>query len=314
MNIIFMGTPEFAVASLAAIVASSHTVSAVVTAPDKPAGRGRSLQSSAVKQYAEAHNIPVLQPHKLRDEDFLKELQAYEADLFAVVAFRMLPKVVWDMPAKGTINLHGSLLPNYRGAAPINWAVIHGETKSGATTFFLNEDIDTGDLIDRVEVAIGPNDNAGDLHDKLMQEGAALLVRTLNQIEAGTVRPQKQILSGKEKSAPKLFKENTALSTDLSTAAFHNKVRGLSPYPGAHATLKNGEQEVQVKILETEHVSAAEQEHGIGSLFQPERKKLFLQLRDGVLSLKSLQVEGKKRMAVVDFLNGTTLEKGAKLL
>lgn len=314
MNIIFMGTPEFAVASLEAILQSDHTVSAVVTAPDKPAGRGRTLQESAVKKYAQQHSLDVLQPPKLKDESFLETLKNYQADLFVVVAFRMLPKVVWDMPPKGTINLHGSLLPNYRGAAPINWAVINGETKSGATTFFLNETIDTGDLIDRVEVAIAPTDNAGDLHDKLMVEGAGLVVDTLNQIAAGKVQAIKQVLSGNEKPAPKLFKENTRLSLELTTDAFYNKVRGLAPFPGAHAVLENGDQQVQIKLLETEKTDYTETTHTPGTLFQPERKKLCLQLKDGVLSLKTVQMEGKKRMNIVDFLNGTSLETGAKLL
>ncbi|WP_262246705.1 methionyl-tRNA formyltransferase [Parapedobacter soli] len=302
MRIIFMGTPEFAVASLAALLEAGEDVVAVVTAPDKPAGRGQKLQQSAVKQYALTKGIPVLQPEKLRNPDFLAELRALRADLQAVVAFRMLPEVVWDMPPHGTINLHASLLPQYRGAAPINHAIINGEKESGVTTFLLQHEIDTGHILKAEPVAIGPNDTAGDLHDRLMVVGANLLVESVQAIANGTARPvpQESLATGVElKQAPKIFKENCLIAWDKPVAVVHNLIRGLSPYPTAY-TVMGGK---TLKIFEAGKEKTTPQ-HGPGVLHTDGKSFLKFACNDGYIIVKTLQLEGKKRMDVKDFLKG----------
>jgi methionyl-tRNA formyltransferase len=309
LRIAFMGTPEFAVASLKELVESGFDVAVVITAPDRPAGRGRKLTASAVKQYAQKQGIPVLQPTRLKDPEFLKQLEGYDANLQVVVAFRMLPEVVWKMPKYGTFNLHASLLPDYRGAAPINWAVIDGETRTGATTFFIDERIDTGNIILQQQTPIGPEETAGELHDRLMKLGAELVAETVSRIESGEVetRPQKHIDSPKK--APKLNPENTRLSWDSPTSEVFNRIRGLSPYPGAWSLLENGSDLLRVKVYAS-NPSAIADDGKPGALKQ-DGKRLFVACRDGWLELLEMQLPGKRRMAVHEILNGLALEKGA---
>jgi methionyl-tRNA formyltransferase len=299
MKIVFMGTPDFAVASLDALVQANFDVVAVVTAADKPAGRGQKLNESAVKKYAVEKGIPVLQPEKLKNPEFLEELRSYQADLQVVVAFRMLPVVVWSMPAKGTINLHGSLLPQYRGAAPINHVIINGEKESGVTTFFLKEEIDTGDIILSDSVAIADDETAGDLHDKLMIIGANLLVKTLHAIEAGNITEQPQPQSDDLKHAPKIFKEDCKIDWNNSAQTIHNLIRGLSPYPTAF-TLIN---EKNLKVFKAE---IEDKEPGIaaGGFLTDGKTYLKFAAKDGFIKLLDIQYEGKKRMLIEDFLRG----------
>ncbi len=305
MRIIFMGTPEFAVASLDALIQAGCEVVAVITAPDKPAGRGQKLNESAVKKYAVVNNIKVLQPEKLRDPDFLQELQALRADLQVVVAFRMLPEVVWSMPSKGTINLHASLLPQYRGAAPINWVVINGEKESGVTTFFLQQQIDTGNILFTEKVSIPEDFTAGDLHDKLMNKGAGLLVKTVKAVESDkyTEQPQAHLLDGAEpKHAPKIFKEDCKVDWNKPVERVYNLIRGLSPYPTAFTEL-NG------KILKiytaTKEVSAIDTTPGTYST--DNKTYLKFACADGYIHVTDIQLEGKKRMSVEEFLRGVRL-------
>lgn len=307
LRIVFMGTPEFAVSSLDAIFHSEHEVVGVVTVPDKPAGRGQKLQQSAVKQYAVEKNIPVLQPEKLRSEDFLLDLHALNADLFVVVAFRMLPEVVWQMPPKGTFNLHGSLLPRYRGAAPINWAVINGDSKTGVTTFFLKHEIDTGNIIYQEEVAITAEDNAGSIHDKLMVVGAKLVVKTLDAISQGAVpivSQEELIAKGYEPlHAPKIFKEDCKVDWSKDVTSIHNLVRGLSPYPAAWSELVKSDELLSMKIFKTEK-EVTEHDYTVGTLLTDARSFLKVACVDGFLSILELQLAGKKRMPIRDFLLG----------
>lgn len=302
-----MGTPEFAVASLDALLHSEHEVVAVVTVPDKPAGRGQKLQQSAVKQFAVGKGLPVLQPDKLRNEDFLKELEGYAADLFVVVAFRMLPEVVWQMPPMGTFNLHGSLLPRYRGAAPINWAIINGDSKSGVTTFFLKHEIDTGNIIFQEEVDIAPNDNAGILHDNLMEVGARLVVKTANTIADGNVTFMSQdelIQRGYDPiHAPKIFKDDCRIDWSKGIDAIHNHIRGLSPYPAAWFEMVREEQPTSVKVYRSqkEVVSHADP---VGTMVSDGKTFVKVACADGYISILELQLAGKKRMPVKDFLLG----------
>ncbi len=311
MRIIFMGTPDFAVASLEALINSRKNIIAVITAPDRPSGRGQKLRESAVKQFASQKGLPVLQPTNLRDPDFIEELQTLKPDLQVVVAFRMLPKQVWQLPTHGTINLHASLLPEYRGAAPINWAVINGETKTGVTTFYINENIDTGDIIDQREVVIGEKETAGTLHDKLMTEGAALLVDTVRKIEAGTVDLQKQNPQVEIKNAPKIFKEDTRIDFNKDVKEVYNFIRGLSPYPAAHAILFNDQKEVGVKIFEAEY-EFGKVEVAPGTLQTDNSQVLKVACLNGWLELTNLQIAGKKRMSVKETLNGLRLSEGSK--
>ncbi|QDW25960.1 methionyl-tRNA formyltransferase [Pedobacter sp. KBS0701] len=302
MKIVFMGTPDFAVASLDALVQANFDVVAVVTAPDKPAGRGQKLNESAVKKYAIEKGIPVLQPEKLKNPEFIEELKSYQADLQVVVAFRMLPVVVWNMPAKGTINLHGSLLPQYRGAAPINHAIINGEKESGVTTFFLKEEIDTGDIIMSDSVAIADDETAGDLHDKLMYIGANLLVKTLKAIEAGEVNEQPQPQSGELKHAPKIFKDDCKIDWNNQVQTIYNLIRGLSPYPTAFTFLND-------KTLKVFKAEIEDKEPGIvaGGFLTDGKSYLKFAAKDGFIKLLDIQYEGKKRMLIEDFLRGMRL-------
>ncbi|MDR2271725.1 MAG: methionyl-tRNA formyltransferase [Sphingobacterium sp.] len=302
MRIIFMGTPDFAVASLEALIQSGEQVVAVVTVPDKPAGRGQKIHESAVKIYATQHHIPVLQPTKLRDEAFLAELKSYQADLQVVVAFRMLPEVVWNMPRYGTINVHASLLPQYRGAAPINHAIMNGEKESGVTTFLLQHEIDTGNILLAEKVAISETDTAGDLHDNLMVAGAGTLLRTIQQLKEGSLQPKSQdeiIPAETLKHAPKIFKEDCKINWDQPTAAVYNFIRGLSPYPTAFTLLNDK----VLKIYRTEKEQTATlATHGTVETDQKNYLKFATQ--DGYISVLELQLEGKKKMNVVDFLKG----------
>jgi methionyl-tRNA formyltransferase len=302
-RIVFMGTPEFAVASLRALVDAGANVIGVITAPDRPAGRGMKLQPSAVKQFAIENGLKVLQPTNLKSEEFLNELMELKATLQVVVAFRMLPEVVWNMPEKGTFNLHASLLPHYRGAAPINWAIINGEKESGVTTFFLQHQIDTGNIIFQEKVAIGENETAGELHDKLMGVGASLVVKTLEAIENGNAPsiPQSAI-EGELKEAPKIFKETCKIDWSRPVDEVFNLIRGLSPYPAAFTTLISGNDELGLKIFMAK-ISGFRQEGGIGSI-AVEGPSLFVKCSDGWLQICELQMAGKKRMQVEDFLRG----------
>lgn len=296
LRIIYMGTPEFAVAALDALVTGGYNVVACVTMPDKPSGRGHHVQFSPVKEYALAHAIPVLQPERLKDEAFVEELRSYQADLQIVVAFRMLPEVVWAMPRLGTFNLHASLLPQYRGAAPINWAVINGEKETGATTFFLKHAIDTGDMILQERIAIGEDENVGSVHDRLMEMGRGLVTRTVDLIleSETTGRPvpvTPQDMTQPSLPAPKIFKETCQIDLTKSSREVHNFVRGLSPYPAAWTNLSVGE-----RVFENAKIFA------VRPVSQP--SALSLQTADGWVDVLELQVPGKKRMAAKDFLNG----------
>lgn len=302
MKIVFMGTPDFAVASLNALVEAGFEIAGVVTAADKPAGRGQKLQESAVKQYAVSRGLKVLQPLKLKDPEFIEELKALKADLQVVVAFRMLPEVVWDMPVKGTINLHASLLPQYRGAAPINHAIINGEKESGVTTFFLKHEIDTGDVIFSEKVDITDHDTAGDLHDKLMQVGAGLLVKTVHAIAEGNYTEQPQPQSSTLKHAPKIFKEHCLIDWNQSARSIYNLIRGLSPYPTAFTRLN----EKTLKVFKAE---LEEKETGLaaGAFLTDGKTYLKFAAKDGFIKFTDLQYEGKKRMQVDEFLRGMRL-------
>jgi methionyl-tRNA formyltransferase len=305
MRIVFMGTPDFAVATLQRLVENNLEVVAVITAPDKPTGRGLKLSESPVKKYAVSQNIPVLQPEKLKNKEFLETLSSYKADLQVVVAFRMLPEVVWSAPPKGTINLHGSLLPQYRGAAPINWAVINGETKTGVTTFFIEKEIDTGKIIFSDTIEIGENESAGELHDKMMWVGADLMVKTVQAIATGDYPSTAQEFNQELKAAPKIFKETTRIDWTQSASTIHNFVRGLSPYPAAWTMLG----EKQLKIFEVLPSSSLpenlEQVNNLEfSLYTDHKKTLIAQTGEGFLSILSLQLEGKKRMNTEEFLRG----------
>ncbi|MFW0716788.1 methionyl-tRNA formyltransferase [Pedobacter sp. N23S346] len=302
MKIVFMGTPDFAVASLDALVQANFDIVAVVTAPDKPAGRGQKLNESAVKKYAVEHSIPVLQPEKLKNPEFLEALKSYQADLQVVVAFRMLPEVVWNMPPKGTINLHGSLLPQYRGAAPINHAIINGEKESGVTTFFLTHEIDTGDIILSDRTPIGDDETAGELHDKLMVIGANLLVKTVTAIASGDFTEQPQPQSDELKHAPKIFKEDCKIDWNNPSAKVHNLIRGLSPYPTAFTMLN----EKTLKIFKAEHENT-EPAIAAGGFLTDGKTYLKFATKDGFIKLMDIQFEGKKRMLIEDFLRGMRL-------
>jgi methionyl-tRNA formyltransferase len=305
MRIVFMGTPDFAVASLDALLTAGSDIVGVVTAPDKPAGRGQKLNESAVKQYAVANGLKILQPEKLKNPEFIEELKALKADLQVVVAFRMLPEVVWNMPAKGTINLHASLLPQYRGAAPINWALINGEKESGVTTFFLKHEIDTGDVLFTEKITLTGTETAGDLHDRLMNKGAGLLVKTVKAVESGRYNehPQVQLLTGEElKHAPKIFKEDCNIDWLQPAEAVYNRIRGLSPVPTAYTDL-NG------KVLKIYASELLIDEPAIqpGGFLSDGKTFLKFAAKGGFISLKDVQLEGKKRMGIEDFLRGVKL-------
>ena len=299
-----MGTPEFAAGILQSLVASCYKVVGVVTRPDKPAGRGRKVQTSAVKQLSDTYHIPVLQPEKLSDTSFLAQLRAWEADLFVVVAFRMLPEAVWGMPPRGTFNLHASLLPQYRGAAPINWAIINGERETGVTTFFIDHEIDTGNIIFFEKTSIDENENAGTLHDKLMGIGARLVLKTIGCIADNTAHSTPQPVIGELKSAPKIYKETGKINWHNTAQCIHNLVRGLSPFPAAFSEFyREGTTKIPVKIFETiPEIIAHDCE--IGSIVCNGRDLLKVACADGFLHIKTLQLAGKKRMTIKDFLSG----------
>ncbi|WP_411274413.1 methionyl-tRNA formyltransferase [Daejeonella sp.] len=302
MNIIFMGTPDFAVASLKALLNNGCNIVGVVTAPDKPAGRGQKINESAVKKYAVERGLRVLQPTKLKDEAFLHELRSLNADLQIIVAFRMLPKLVWNMPEKGTINLHASLLPQYRGAAPINWAIINGEKESGVSTFFLKQEIDTGDLLFSERVGIDQNDTAGDLHDKLMEMGAKLLLRTVKAIATGKYTEKPQVAEDGLKTAPKIFKEDCLINWDQPVEKVFNFVRGLSPYPTSYTHLN--EKIMKIFSAEMEKTSTTLEP---GAFVTDNKTYLKFACTDGFISVMEIQLEGKKRMKVDEFLRGVKL-------
>ena len=310
LRIVFFGTPDFAVASLETLLRSEHEIAAVVTGPDKPAGRGKHLMESAVKQAAIRHNIPVLQPEKLKNEDFVNALREIGADLFIVIAFRMLPEVVWTMPPLGTFNLHASLLPRYRGAAPINWAVINGDTETGVTTFFLKHEIDTGDVIQQEKIGIGPDDDAGTIHDRLMELGARLTLETVENIARGNLSPipHDQIDNGLEPApAPKIFKETCHIDWNRNAADVRNLIRGLAPYPAAWTAVEaDGAQAGTMKIYSTRLTDTPASEPGkvrIGS-----KGSMTVDCADFALEILSLQPQGKKRMPTADYLRGCRFE------
>lgn len=301
LKIVFLGTPDFAVCSLERMVAEGFNIVGVVTMPDKPAGRGHKMLQSPVKQFAVAHDLHLMQPANLKDPAFIDELSGLGADLFVVIAFRMLPRQVWQMPRLGTFNLHASLLPRYRGAAPINWAIINGDTRTGVTTFFLKHEIDTGDIISQESIDILPTDNVGDVHDKLMLLGADLTIATLQGILRGDLKPipQDQLLQGEEPTpAPKIFKDTCRIDWEKTAEQAHNLVRGLSPYPAAWTEFDNG---LTAKIFETKVVPASSPVPG---KVTAKDGRLTIDCRDGALEILSIQPEGKKRMATADFLRG----------
>ncbi|MBR6464811.1 MAG: methionyl-tRNA formyltransferase [Bacteroidales bacterium] len=302
-KIIYMGTPEFAVGPLKALLDAGYEIPAVVTVPDKPKGRGLQMAQSDVKKFAlEVGGIDILQPVKLRDENFLSQLESYNADLFIVVAFRMLPEVVWKMPKMGTFNLHASLLPKFRGAAPINWAIIKGEKDTGVTTFFIDDKIDTGNILLQKTTPIGPRETVETLHDRLMEMGSALVVETVQGLEAGSITPKPQntsLLTEATTAAPKLNKENTRIDWTKTAAEVDALVRGLSPYPAALATMETGTGEkIEMKIFSTE---LSDKKSGKTTITG---KAIYVPCSDNLLQITSLQPAGKKRMGAVDFING----------
>ena len=314
LKIVFFGTPDFAVESLSRLVDGGYNVVAVVTMPDKPAGRGRQLQQSDVKRYAVEHGLPVLQPVSLKDEAFIEELRSFGAQLFIVIAFRMLPEAVWQMPSLGTFNLHASLLPRYRGAAPINWAVMNGDTETGVTTFFLKHEIDTGDVIQQRSCPIGRHDNVEDVHDRLMVMGADMVLETVDAIINGTVKPipQDQMLTtGQQPTpAPKIFKDTCRIDWTRPAEELYNHIRGLSPYPAAWTVLKdeNGNEVTTIKVYKTgEPEPFTGNERPVPGTLLADRKTLRVACADGWLQVLSLQQSGKKRMDTDAFLRGFTV-------
>ena len=312
LRIVFMGTPDFAVGILDTIYQNNYEIVGVITAPDKPAGRGQKVSMSAVKEYAVSKNLRLLQPTNLKSEEFLAELKSLNANLHVVVAFRMLPEVVWKMPKLGTFNLHASLLPEYRGAAPINWAIINGETKTGVTTFFIDDKIDTGAMILSKETTIGTNESAGELHDRLMQLGSEAVIETLHLIEEGKATTTVQTENPNVKTAYKLNKDNCKIDWTQSGITIFNLIRGLSPYPAAWTYIKDGENEWNVKIYAA---SFEEKEHtdAIGKI-STTKKEIFITTKDGVLKIISLQFPGKKRMLAHELLNGISFSENAMAL
>ena len=310
LRIIFMGTPDFAVATLKILVEEGKNIVGVITAPDKPSGRGRKINQSAVKKYAIANGLNILQPSNLKDPEFLNELKSLEADLQIVVAFRMLPKQVWSMPKHGTFNLHASLLPDYRGAAPINWAIINGDRQTGVTTFFINEDIDTGAIIKQETIEIAANTSVGKLHDQLMSLGSQVVLETVELIEAGEVNPIKQH-SGTFRPAPKLNKENCRINWHNPALSIYNHIRGLNPYPGAWTILENNKEQIEVKIYDGLILEEAHQ-YPFGHLVVS-KKKMLVAIKDGFFEIKDLKLAGKRRMETISLLNGYEFHNGSKV-
>lgn len=312
LRIVFMGTPDFAVATLKALVENNLRVVGVITAPDRPAGRGQKLKQSAVKIYAKEQGLPILQPKNLKAEEFIYILKALKPNLQIVVAFRMLPKVVWQLPEYGTFNLHASLLPDYRGAAPINWAIINGETKTGATTFFIDEQIDTGEIIMKEELEIKPDETAGNLHDRLMQLGSKLVLETVAIIEKGPVKTIKQPQIEQPKTAYKLNRENCKLDYKSSLDTLYNKIRGLSPYPAAWCTLDNIDEQMDIKIYAAEKVY---EEHQLpAGTLTSDKTSLKVWVNGGYLTLLEMQLPNKRKMDIKSLLNGFQFHNKAKLL
>ena len=309
LRIVFMGTPEFAVGILDTVIKNNYNVVGVITAADKPAGRGQKIKYSAVKEYALANNLPLLQPTNLKDEGFLAELKALDANLQIVVAFRMLPEVVWKMPKLGTFNLHASLLPNYRGAAPINWAIINGDTKTGVTTFFIDDKIDTGAMIMSAETAIAPDENAGQLHNRLMELGSATVLETLALIEKGNVTTTIQKENAEIRTAYKLNKENCKIDWTKSVVEIYNLIRGLSPYPSAWCFISDKKEEWNVKIHEAKMI-LEHHDYGIGSLIF-NKKEMKIAAKNGFIQVLSIQFPGKKKMNTSELLNGMTFSEEA---
>ena len=312
LKVVFFGTPDFARASLEAIHTSAHEVVGVVTVADKASGRGQKVHQSPVKTYAVEHGLPLFQPEKLRNEEFLSQIQSLNADIFVVVAFRMMPKVLFSMPRLGTFNLHASLLPDYRGAAPINYAVINGETKSGVTTFFINEKIDEGNILLQAETEISPEDNAGTLHDRLMEIGAKLVVETLDGLAEGKLTEIPQNQKENPKTAYKIFKEDTKIDWEKEVEVIHNFIRGMSPYPAAFTVLEVGGEQKILKIFKGKFQKIEHsKEYGAIEISKNEFK---IYAKNGVYFPEELQLEGKKRMNLKDFLNGFHSFDGLKLI
>lgn len=305
-----MGTPQFAVASLKNVHESGYKVVGVICPPDRPAGRGHKLQACDVKKYALSQNLNILQPEKLKNPEFLSKLKELEADLFIIVAFRMLPKEVWSLPKYGTFNIHGSLLPQYRGAAPINWAIINGETKTGVTSFFIDEKIDTGATLLYKECEIGENETVGEIHDRLMTLGAELATQTCDSIFNQSITPQKQKETSNLKEAPKLFKDNCQIDWTKTTIEIHNHIRGLSPYPVAWTTFISNHTEQIIKIHKASYTII---EHGKEiTLIETDKKHLNIYTKDGIISVLEIQAQGKKKMDIKSFLNGIQIEDNSK--
>ena len=313
IRIVYMGTPDFAVESLKKLVEGGYNVVGVVTMPDKPAGRGQKIKYSAVKEYALSQGLYIMQPEKLKDESFLNELKSLNADLQIVVAFRMLPESVWNMPPMGTFNLHASLLPQYRGAAPINWAIMNGDKESGVTTFFLTHEIDTGNIIMQRTVAIDDDDCAGTLHDNLMYVGADMVCQTVDAIAEGNIEPKEQPMDIELKAAPKIFKNDCKIDWNESAEKIRNKIRGLSPYPAAWGALDmgNNEEPLAVKIFSADIVSG----NGVaGSIKTDGKRYIEVACGEGALKITSLQLPGKKRLTVEELLRGFNFNETSKFI
>lgn len=311
LRIVFMGTPDFAVGILKQLVNKNYTITGVITAPDRPAGRGRKLNESAVKKFAVQHDLKILQPTNLKNEEFLSELRALNANIQIVVAFRMLPKVVWAMPEYGTFNLHASLLPQYRGAAPINWAIINGETKTGVTTFFIDEKIDTGAIILQDETTINFTDNVADLHDRLMHLGAKTVIKTLERIEEGNFNTTQQENSEDLKLAHKIHRDTCKIDWNKPLLEIYNFIRGLSPYPASWTILHNADQQIITKIYKA-NIEESEHDLANGTLVFS-KKEMKVAVQDGYIILEEMQLQGKKRMHIKDVLNGLQLHQNAKM-
>lgn len=311
LRIIFMGTPDFAVTILKQLVLDKYKIVGVITAPDKPAGRGRVMRESAVKKYAISKNLTVLQPTNLKNESFLNDLKRLNAELQIVVAFRMLPKTVWQMPKYGTFNLHASLLPAYRGAAPIHWAIINGEKTTGVTTFFIDEKIDTGEIILQKEIDIQDNETVGTLHDKLMHLGAQLVTKTVDIISTGNLKTTKQP-DLEEKKAPKLYPENTKINWNNSLASIHNQIRGLNPFPAAWTIIQNDDKSLNAKVYKA-HKSKEEHNYTVGKLIST-KSELKVAVADGFLVIEEIKIAGKKKLDTKSLLNGFQFSEDARML
>lgn len=312
LRIVFMGTPDFAVATLSILVEANYTIVGVITAPDRPAGRGRKLQQSAVKKYAIEKSLKVLQPTNLKNESFLETLKDLEANLHIVVAFRMLPKVVWNMPKYGTFNLHASLLPHYRGAAPINWAIINGEVETGASTFFIDDKIDTGEIILQEKIAIHADETAGELHDRLMLMGAQLVLKTVHQIENGSVSSSKQENIKELKLAHKIHKKTCEIDWNKSITTIYNHIRGLSPYPSSWTTLQNGDESTFLKIYSVSKEIETHNHKNGKVIF--DKKEMKVAVKEGYINLLEIQLPGKRKMKTSAILNGIKLDENSQMI